>query len=158
MLRSIVAASLLTLALSAGAVQAQTQDQTQTQTQTPSADQSTRWQVTVSGQMTQPMAVTIPEYSDTVCGPAEPLAQSPPMNRGQCQLSDYRKSGDRATYTVTCNMAQGEMTGSGWAQMIDADHYKGHMRITGTAGGMAMQMEMDYSGTRIGACGAAESG
>lgn len=116
------------------------------------ADNDTRWETTVKMTMTQPMQMAMPEFTSDACGPADPLGEPPPMEDGECSFEQLSRSATRMDYRVTCDMEHGNMVGEGWAEKVDADNYKGHMKMHGDAGGMAMAMEMDYANRRAGPC------
>lgn len=143
MLRTMLVTAALGWALSAVPAQAQ--------------DTSVRWSVTVNASMTQPMSMRMPSYSSETCGPARPDKEPPPMKDGDCSVEDYSQSDNRVSYKVVCNTQSGNMTGDGWAEMIDADNYRGHMIITGNGSGMPIEMSMEYTGKRIGSCEGAEA-
>lgn len=115
-------------------------------------EQGVIWQTTVNMTMTQPVSMAMPAYTSEVCGPAEPLKQPPPMQDGGCNLEDFQRGDARISYKVVCQMEGGTMTGTGWAEKVDADNYKGHMTISGSVNGMQMATEMSYQGQRIGTC------
>jgi hypothetical protein len=45
-----------------------------------------------------------------------------------------------------------QMTGEGWTEKPDDDHYKGEMHVSGSTQGMPMDMTMTYTGVRTGSC------
>lgn len=134
----IISAGLLVIMLAAGAVHAE--------------GKNVRWAVTVNMSMTQPMSMKMPAYTSKVCGPANPEKQPPPMKNGDCKVENFDKSGQKVSYKVVCDQKGMSMTGEGWAEKTDDDHYRGHMTIKGNSGGTPMAMEMDYTGERIGTC------
>lgn len=144
MLRSFLTATSIALLLAAGAAHAQDQEQDQ--------GQGVEWQVSMDFSMTEPMHMTMPTRTTTFCGSANPQSEPPPMKSGQCKIRDLDKSGSRVEYSVTCDMRHSVMTGEGWAEKTDANHYRGHMDISGETYGKNMQISMDYHGTRAGSC------
>lgn len=138
MVRKIVSIGLMAFLMSVGMAHAE--------------EKNVRWSVSVDMSMTQPMSMKMPTYTSKVCGAADPEKNPPPMKNGDCTVEKFDQTGKRTNFKVACDQSGTKMVGEGWAEKIDDDHYKGHMKINGDSGGMAMAMEMNYQGTRIGTC------
>lgn len=111
-----------------------------------------RWSVTIDMHMTQPMSMDMPGYTVKTCAPEDAEKGPPPMKNGDCKVEHFDRSGDRISYKVSCDQKGTQMTGEGWTEKTDADHYKGSMKMQGNTGGTPIAMNMSYTGTRIGTC------
>jgi hypothetical protein len=119
-----------------------------------SADQGKddQWSVTASMSMTKPMAMSMPAMTHAACTPANADQGPPQMQNADCKVEHFERSGKRASYKVSCNMHGTQMTGEGWTEKPDDDHYKGEMHVSGSTQGMPMDMTMTYTGVRTGSC------
>lgn len=70
--------------------------------------------------------------------------------QNQCKTVDYKQNGDKVTWKVECGGAH-PMTGTGSAT-YKGDSYTGVNHLKMNEGGQAMDMTMNYSGKRVGAC------
>ena len=110
------------------------------------------WEVTM--QMEMPgVDVKLPDFKSTQCitkeqlkDPAQALPQGIQDKNNDCKVSDYKPSGNKATWKLTCTIpvpisGSGEITYTG-------DTYDGSMTMTTGAGDMTMK----YKGKRLGDC------
>jgi hypothetical protein len=113
-----------------------------------------RWEVAMQMQMAN-SPVQLPEMKTTQCvtpeqvkDPANALPQATGAGRGQtdCKVSDYKVSGNTATWQMSCTKPQaltstGEMT-------FTADTYDGTIKTNMAQGVMTMKV----AGKRLGDC------
>lgn len=90
--------------------------------------------------------------SDKVCVSArKPDPRDFNKNR-YCKVSDIRQSGDSTSYHMECTMPGGMQTrGDGKFQIRGDGGIHGSIHVV-SHGSMNMTMDMNYDGTRIGAC------
>jgi hypothetical protein len=115
-----------------------------------------KWEVKM--EMSMP-GMQMPPTTTTQCitpaDAADPQKSVPqaPAGRGgapSCKMSDYKVTGNKVTYTMTCDAPQA-MTMT--AEMIyAADSYTGTMTMNMDRGGQPMAMTMKYTGKRLGDC------
>lgn len=110
------------------------------------------WKVTAQLSMQEPISMDLPAFSNETCAPPQAEHGPPPMQNGKCTVDRFERDGDRVEFAVTCDQQGVSMTGEGWTEKTDADHYKGAMNMSGSASGQSMKMSMSFSGTRIGHC------
>src|SRR5690606_36073901 len=72
------------------------------------------------------------------------------MPGGNCKVTDYRASGNSASWKVACT-GQGDMTGSGH-MTFNGDSYTGTTTMTMNHGAGAQKITMHYAGRHIGPC------
>jgi hypothetical protein len=114
-----------------------------------------RWEVTMQMQMAN-SPIQLPEMKTTQCvtpeqikDPASALPQAAGAGRGgqtDCKVSDYKVSGNTATWQMSCTKPQaitsaGEMT-------FTADTYNGTIKSNMAQG----EMTMKVAGKRLGDC------
>jgi Protein of unknown function (DUF3617) len=120
------------------------------------------WEMTVEMQMpNMPAGMKMPPMKSTQCitkedaadpnktVPSRPERGGPPSD---CKVSDYKVSGNKVTYNITCTGAQ-PMTGT--AEFVyEAETVNGTMimNMSMERGGTPMPMTMKYSGKRLGDC------
>lgn len=110
------------------------------------------WKVTAKLSMQEPMSMELPAFTSESCAPPQAEHGPPPMKNNQCTVDHYERDGDRVEFAVTCDQQGVSMTGEGWSEKTDADHYKGAMNMSGNASGQSMKMSMSFTGVRIGHC------
>lgn len=115
-----------------------------------------QWSVTAKATLTAPMHMSMPAMTTTQCNPAGGHQGPPAMKNSDCKVKHWDRSGDRISYEVSCDQNGTIMTGKGWTE-ITGGSMKGHMSLSGSAGGTAMAMAVEYSGKRTGTCTAAKS-
>jgi hypothetical protein len=118
------------------------------------------WELTIEMQMPN-MPMKMPPMKSTQCitkeeaadpnkmVPSRPQRGGPPSD---CKVSDYKESGNKVTYNVTCSGAQPT---TGTAEFIyEANSYHGTMvmNMSMERGGAPMAMTMNYVGKRLGDC------
>jgi hypothetical protein len=114
-----------------------------------------RWEVVM--QMDMPnMPIKMPEMKSVQCvtpeqakDPTAALPRGPQDGRGgknDCKVSDYKQSGNTATWQMTCTTPQ-PMKTAGEMTFAD-DSYKGTMKMESPQGPMTMKV----AGTRVGDC------
>jgi hypothetical protein len=77
----------------------------------------------------------------------DPVSTMPKMDSNDCKLTNFKLSGDKATYTLTCTQPT-EVTGNGEIKYSGSDSYTGTLTLNG--GGMAIPL--NYDAKRIGDC------
>lgn len=114
-----------------------------------------RWEVTMQMQMPG-STIQMPEMKSTRCvtpedskDPSRSLPSGPEGRGGQksdCKMSDYKVSGNTATWKMACTGPQ-PMTGTSEMTFTD-DSYTSTMKMDSAQGQMTMKM----SGKRVGDC------
>jgi hypothetical protein len=115
-----------------------------------------KWEVKM--EMSMP-GMQMPPTTTTQCitpaDAADPTKSVPqaPAGRGgtpSCKMSDYKVTGNKVTYTMTCDPPQAStMTAE---ITYAADSYTGTMTVNMDRGGQPMAMTMKYTGKRLGDC------
>ncbi len=116
------------------------------------------WEVTMTMEMPG-MPTAMPPFTMKQCVTKE-QAENPEMlmpqqpGRGakpdDCKVSDYKTSGNKVTWSMTCTGAT-PMTGTG--EFVYAENtYQGTMKMNMDQGGKPMAMTMKYAGKRLGDC------
>ncbi len=108
------------------------------------------WEVTTKMDMPG-MPMAMPATTQKVCvakgGANDPRHTSKDKD---CEMSDVKVSGNKSSWTVKCNRRGEEWTGKG-EQTTSGDSYKGSMQMSGKSrSGRDMNMNMSYSGKRVG--------
>lgn len=110
------------------------------------------WEVTMQVEIPG-MQVKMPDFKTAQCltkeqlkDPAQALPQGTQDKNNDCKVSDYKASGNKATWKMTCTIPMpisglGEITYAG-------DAYDGSMTMTTGIGDMTMK----YTGKRLGDC------
>ena len=102
------------------------------------------WQITT--QMSMPgMPMNMPPQSSQVCAARE-WKTPPGVSRDGCTNSDFKMTGDTATWNVVCT-GQQSMTGRGEVTRT-ADGFKGAIKFMGDG----FAMNIDLEGKRTGDC------
>ena len=109
-----------------------------------------QWEITTRTEMTG-MPAPIPDQTVSVCVRGQTEDRPPIGSDGTCTFSNYRKSGNSATWQMACS-AMGNMTGEGRIDYA-GDRYTGEsvMKME-IMPGQTMQMRSGYSGRRVGDC------
>ena len=119
-----------------------------------------KWEVKM--EMSMP-GMQMPATTTTQCvtpaDASDPIKSVPqaPAGRGgragaapSCKMSDYKVTGNKVTYTMTCDAPQAStMTAE---ITYAADSYTGTMTINVDRGGQPMAMNIKMSGKRLGDC------
>jgi hypothetical protein len=111
------------------------------------------WEITVNMNMPgmpamQPRTIRQCMTQKDIKDPRKALSNS--SHENQCKTLDYKQDGDTVTWKVECGGAH-PMTGTGSAT-YKGDSYTGVNHLKMNEGGQAMEMTMNYSGKRVGAC------
>ena len=77
----------------------------------------------------------------------DPESTMPKMDSNDCKMTNFKLSGDRATYTLKCTQPT-EVTGNGEIKYAGSDSYTGTLTLDG--GGMVIALS--YDAKRIGDC------
>lgn len=115
------------------------------------------WEVTSKMEMPG-MPFAMPATTTKVCIP-KGGENDPSKTSGDkdCQMSDVKIVGNKSSWKVRCDHKGEVMTGSG-EQTSNANGYQGKMQFSGKSGSHDMNMNMAYSGKRIGgACDSEEA-
>lgn len=116
------------------------------------------WEITTQMQMpNMPAQVQMPEMKVPQCitpeqakDPANTMPRGPQPGRGarkdDCKVADYKMSGNKATWTMTCTTPE-KLTSTGEMTFSD-DSYTGAMKMVMAQG----EMTMKVSGKRVGDC------
>lgn len=110
------------------------------------------WEITTKTEMPG-MPVAMPPQTFKHCYRAEDVADSKktvPMDKG-CKLDELTSTGNSSSWKVNCNMDGQAMTGQGKIT-YSGQSYTGTSQMSGNMRGMAMKMNVAYSGRRIGEC------
>lgn len=110
------------------------------------------WEVTTKTEMPG-MPMAMPPQTFKHCYRPEDVADSKktvPMDKG-CTLDQLTMSGNTASWKVSCKMDGQPMTGQGTIT-YSGQSYAGTSQMSGNMHGMAMKMNLSYSGRRIGEC------
>ena len=87
-----------------------------------------------------------------VCTSArEPDPSQIMQKQKDCQVSDYKKSGDTITFHMACTGAM-QMHGDGKYQLLPDGSLHGTVHIAGTSDGQPVSIDSKVDGTRIGPC------
>lgn len=116
------------------------------------------WEVTMQMQMpNMPAGVQMPEMKVPQCitpeqakDPANTMPRGPQAGRGarkdDCKVADYKMSGNKATWTMTCTTPD-KLSSTGEMTFAD-DSYTGAMKMITAQG----EMTMKVAGKRVGDC------
>jgi hypothetical protein len=89
----------------------------------------------------------MPVQTQKLCTPRE-WTRPPAGGDPSCTQSDFKRAGDKATWTVECS-GQMKMSGTGEITFSGTDSYTGLIKLTsGEMGGMTVKL----SGRRLGGC------
>lgn len=114
------------------------------------------WEITVDMNMPgmpamQPRTIRQCMTQKDLKDPRSAMAGKPGhAQQNQCKTVDYKQNGNTVTWKVECGGAH-PMTGTGSAT-YNGDSYTGVNHLKMNEGGQAMEMTMNYSGKRVGAC------
>ncbi|MEX2150208.1 MAG: DUF3617 family protein [Steroidobacteraceae bacterium] len=103
------------------------------------------WETT-SQMVMEGMPMTMPPQTMQSCA-AQEWTKPPPSNDPGCVTSDYRKVGNKVTWTMQCT-GQMPMTGSGEITFSSPDAYTGTIK----AAAQGMNMTIKLTGRKIGSC------
>ena len=107
------------------------------------------WEITTTMEMPG-MPGDMPPMTQTHCITKEDLQNEEkiiPRNEAGCRLTGHNITGNRVTWTVECD------EGSGTGEMtFDSNSYQGTMTMMMRGEGGAQQMNMRFSGRRLGDC------
>jgi hypothetical protein len=105
-----------------------------------------KWEVTSQMSM-EGMQMAMPPRTSTVCAPKE-WKEPPAGDEGQnCQTSDFKVVGAKATWKMTC-AGPPAMTGEGEITREGPDTYSGAIKFTSEGGNITIKL----SGKRLGSC------
>lgn len=105
-----------------------------------------RYRVTTSVEMPG-MNISMPGQTNEVCTAKNQSSQEMVPMDENCQLLDYRTSGNKSTFRMRCT-GDASMEGRGEFERLGADAYRGMMDITAEG----QRMIMRFEGKRIGDC------
>ena len=109
-----------------------------------------KWQSTVTTTnsfMPTPVTRTHTECrKETRFDPAEMMKEAQ-----ECELTDQNVNGNVLTFTIVCRTQEGDVTGNGRYELM-GDRLEGRMDMKMNAGGQPMDMNMKFSGQRLGDC------
>ena len=112
------------------------------------------WEVTVQLEMAG-MPMKMPDIKDTRCltqdqlkDPSLAIPSGSPDKNNDCTVSDYKATGNKATWKMTCTSPM-PLSGSGDVSYA-GDTYDGSMTMTTGAGDITMK----FKGKRLGECAA----
>ncbi len=108
-----------------------------------------QWEMTMS---VQTQGMSMPAMTQKVCKKAGASEESQvPMDK-DCKLLDSKRSGSQMSFSFVCDSREGKLTGNGESELLSKDSYRGKMHTTGTRSGENVDMNMEYSGQRVGTC------
>ena len=99
----------------------------------------------------QGMPMPMPGQATEVCGPKDQASQSMVPHDKNCTVSDYRVSGNKSSFRMTCT-GENPMTATGEFERLGADAYRGRMQMKGQMEGEPMDMTMTFEGKKIRDC------
>ncbi len=105
-----------------------------------------QWEVTSKSDM-----AAMPASVTTVCQPKD-AAKNPEQfmkQGGNCEISDMKSSGNKASWKMRCNTDDEELSGSGEVT-YKTDSFQGVIRLSGKSQGHPVNMTANYRGKRIG--------
>lgn len=115
------------------------------------------WEVTTKMEMPG-MPFAMPAMTHKVCipkgGEKDPRQSAPnnpqqPEKNKDCEMTDIKMSGNKASWKVRCNQNGDIMNGSG-ESTANSDSYEGKMHMSGKSEGHNVDMTQTYRGKRIG--------
>jgi len=107
------------------------------------------WEVTTKMEMPG-MPFAMPATTQKTCIP-KGKENDPGATSGDkdCQMTDVKTVGNKTSWKARCDHNGEVMIGSG-EQSTSADGYEGKMQLAGKSGGQDMNMNMAFSGKRLG--------
>ena len=109
-----------------------------------------KWRTTVTTSnpfLPAPMTNTRTECrQETAFDPSEMMKQAT-----DCTVRDQRIDGNLLTFTMECRADGGALTGKG-RYRLDGDRMEGGMDMTMDVGGQAMNINLTFTGERLGDC------
>lgn len=107
------------------------------------------WEITSSMEMPG-MPFSMPATTQKVCIP-KGGENDPGKTSGDkdCKMTDVKTVGNKTTWKARCNKDGEVMTGTG-EQTTSANSYQGKVKFSGKSDGQDMNMNMAYSGKRVG--------
>ena len=118
----------------------------------PAAAQGTDelWEITMKMEMPgMPMAMP-PQVSKVCVAKGASDENFVPKQQGECKTVDAKRFGNKYTYKMVCD-GKNKMTANGEITFKDGA-YDGRMDMAGTMEGQAMNMNLTYTGRRVGTC------
>jgi hypothetical protein len=109
-----------------------------------------QWEVTTRTEMSG-LPMQMPDRTVAICVTAQNQNKPPIGSDGSCTFSNYRTSGNSATWQMACSGAA-SMTGDGRIDFAGDTYVGGSVMNVVVGPGQSMQMRMNYSGRRVGDC------
>lgn len=97
------------------------------------------------------MPFQMPAQTVEVCGPKNQASEKMVPHDENCTVSDFRVSGNKSSYTMTCR-GENPMTAKGEFEQLGPDAYRGKMNMVGTSDGERMEMNATFEGKKIRDC------
>ena len=110
------------------------------------------WEITTKMEMPG-MPMQMPPQTVKRCFKKEDLKESKdalPADK-TCKFDDLKESGNTVRWKMSCNGAEGPMTGTGEVTYA-GQSYSGTTTMVGKAGGESFKMNQKYSAKRVGDC------
>jgi hypothetical protein len=111
----------------------------------PAKAKGVLWQVT-SQMVMAGMPMSMPASTHQVCS-AEDANAAPPSGDDKCVSSNYKRTGNKATWAVSC-AGDMNMKGEGQIEFQGDDSYAGEIKLAGGPAAMTIKI----SGKKLGAC------
>lgn len=107
------------------------------------------WEITVKMDMPG-MPFAMPAQTVKVCQAKDKDIDPKKLNQNKdCQISNFKKSGNKISYNVSCDQNGDVMTGDA-EYTVHADSAEGIMHLSGKSHGNDMKMTQTTSGKRVG--------
>lgn len=103
-----------------------------------------QWETTSQMSM-EGLPMQMPATTLKICR-AKDRTEPPGASRANCTNSQYRRDGNKVTWSVQCT--DPDMTGTGEITYADSDSYSGTLRFTSAQGNMTIKL----SGRKLGDC------
>lgn len=110
------------------------------------------WEMTVSMKMA---GMEMPAQTQRVCTPKGQQEKAMQPEKSDCVMQDMKRSGNRSTFTVSCQ--GGQLIGNGEFVSNGPNANSGSMRMKGKMDGQAMDMTQTWSGKKLGPCEAIDT-
>ena len=117
------------------------------------AEEGELWQAEVKMEM--PGMPAMPPQSVKQCVPKKTKAEREEMlipKDPACKTTDFKKSGSKTSFKLTCNSNGASMTGAGEVEQLGDDGYRGKMHMVMNQGKEKMEMSQSFSGKKLGKC------
>lgn len=109
------------------------------------------WEMTTSMKMA---GMDMPAQTQRVCTPKGQQEKAMQPEKGDCTMQDVKRSGNRTSFSVSCQ--GGQLVGTGEFVSNGPNASSGSMRLKGKMEGEPVDMTQTWSGKKLGACEAVD--